>query len=112
MDKLTKYQQEVEAFLQEEANIPISNKGLERQIIADHKRNHYQLLVCGWEGSKYVYSIQIHLDIKPNGKIWIQQNWTELQITDELMARGVAKDDIVLGFIPEYERSYTGFAIS
>jgi XisI protein len=94
----------VETFLQEEADIPISNKGLERQIIADHKRAIITncLFAAGRE-------VSMCIAFK---SIWIQQNWTELQITDELMARGVAKDDIVLGFIPEYERSYTGFAIS
>ena len=31
-------------------------------------------------------------------------------VADELIERGVAQEDIVLGFQPPYARPYTGFA--
>ena len=43
-------------------------------------------------------------------KVWIQCNWTELDVAEELMEQGVERNDIVLGFIPENERKYTGYA--
>ncbi len=52
----------------------------------------------------------LHLDIK-NGKIWIQWNGTEDDIAADLMALGVEKQDIVLGFHSPYMRQFTDFAV-
>jgi hypothetical protein len=46
------------------------------------------------------------------GKIWIQCNNTEREIVDELMEKGVERQDIVLGFIPPYARIHSGFAVA
>lgn len=51
------------------------------------------------------------LDIKQD-KIWVQHNATEMRIAHELVAMGVAKEDIVLGFQPPYAREYTGFGVA
>jgi hypothetical protein len=50
-------------------------------------------------------------DIK-NGKIWIQHNGTEDPIASQLVAKGVPKEDIVLGFHSPNRRQYTGFAVN
>jgi hypothetical protein len=52
----------------------------------------------------------LHLDII-DGKIWVQYNMTEMPITQKLLAQGVAREDIVLGFQAPYAREYSGFAI-
>jgi XisI protein len=52
-----------------------------------------------------------HLDIK-DGKIWIQWNGTEDDIAAELVALGVPKHDIVLGFHTPVLRQYTEYAVS
>jgi hypothetical protein len=57
-----------------------------------------------------MYGCVLHLDIK-NGKIWIQQNGTEIGIADELVKLGVPKEDIVLAFHEPLMRQYTGFAV-
>jgi XisI protein len=110
MDKLLKYQDILEQFLEEEAAKPCVNQGLEAQVLADRKRGHFQLFICGWEKKKLVRQVEFHFDLKPDGKIWVQENATELQIADELMARGVDKMDIVLGFLPPHQRRFSGFA--
>lgn len=43
-------------------------------------------------------------------KIWVQQNMTEMRVGQKLMDRGVAKEDIVLGFQAPEMRKYTDFA--
>jgi hypothetical protein len=53
----------------------------------------------------------LHLDIK-DGKIWIQWNGTEDDIAAELVACGVPKHDIVLGFHTPLLRQYTEYAVS
>ena len=51
----------------------------------------------------------MHFDIKDQ-KVWVQCNWTEIDVAQELIGQGVEKQDIVLGFIPAAERKYTGYA--
>lgn len=112
MDKLEKYQSAILSLLNDYANFGKPGPGLEIQIIADKERNHFQLLTVGWQqNAKFVYAIAFHLDIK-DGKIWVYQNNTDAMIGDELMERGVAKEDIVLAFHAPSERAYTGFAVA
>lgn len=112
MDKLKHYQEAVMSLLTDYANFGKPGQGLEIQIIADKERNHFQLLTVGWQNnSKFVYSIAFHLDIK-DGKVWVYQNNTDAMIGDELIERGVAKEDIVLAFHAPSERAYTGFAVA
>ena len=112
MDKIIKYQDIIEQFLEEEAAIPYANQDLKREVLVDRKRNHFQLFFIGWEDNKFYYDIILHFDIKENGKVWIQQNNTELQIADELINCGIAHEDIVLGFRHPKVRQFTGFAVA
>ncbi len=112
MDKIVNYQDIIEQFLEEESAIPYANQDLKREVLADRKRNHFQLFFIGWEDDKFHHDIILHFDIKNNGKVWIQQNNTELQIADELISRGINHEDIVLGFRHPKLRQFTGFAIA
>ncbi|NJO42492.1 MAG: XisI protein [Cyanobacteria bacterium CRU_2_1] len=69
-----------------------------------------QLVQVGWQNNRRVYGCILHLDIK-DGKIWLQHNGTERQVADELVALGVPKQDIVLGFQSPSKRKFTEFAI-
>jgi hypothetical protein len=86
-----------------------SDSDTELQLIFDTERDHYQLLHLGWENLRRVYGCIIHVDIK-NGKIWIQRDGTEVGVANELVAAGVPKQDIVLGFHAPYKRKFTEFA--
>lgn len=66
----------------------------------------------GLKGQKRLKSLTLlHLEIKGD-KIWIQQNWTELQIAQELVKRGVPAEQIVLGSLPEYMREDSEYAVA
>lgn len=110
MEKITNYQQILLDFLENYAQIKFSNApDVEQQIIADRERNHFQLITVGWQGAYYHCDPVFHFDIKDE-KVWIQKNETEVEIGDELLKRGIAKEDIVFGFLPEYARAYVQFA--
>ena len=113
MDRLKKYQQAVEAVLENYVGSARPKRpGVEKQIIADLKRNRFQVIHFGWKDEEeMVFSTLLHLEIM-DGKVWIHQNWTELQIADLLMEKGVERSDIVLGFVPAWARSETGFALA
>jgi hypothetical protein len=51
------------------------------------------------------------IDIK-GGKIWLQWNGTEDNIAANLVAAGVPKADIVLGFQSPLMRQFTDYAVS
>ncbi|MCO6489857.1 MAG: XisI protein [Phaeodactylibacter sp.] len=110
MDKVEKYQEAIIDFLEEKARLrPVNLKNVENQIIIDKENRHYQLLSIGWDDNKFNFHAVFHFDIR-DGKVWIQRNDTEVMVADELIERGVAREDIVLGFQPPYARPYTGFA--
>ncbi|HBY77183.1 MAG TPA: XisI protein, partial [Cyanobacteria bacterium UBA11148] len=52
----------------------------------------------------------LHIDII-DGKLWIQHDGTEEGIADELVAAGVTKDSIVLGFKSVERRKLTELAV-
>ncbi|MBP0029473.1 XisI protein [Roseofilum sp. Guam] len=70
---------------------------VDAQIVFDEERQHYLLLHVGWEDEKRIYGCPIHVEIKED-KIWIQRDFTESGIAQELMDVGIPKDKIVLGY--------------
>ncbi|NEO29138.1 MAG: XisI protein [Symploca sp. SIO3C6] len=110
MDTLTQYRQHIENLLNENAR-HVWDARIQAMTIFDVKHDHYQLVYVGWQGSKRIYGVVLHLDII-DGKIWIQQDGTEIGIANQLVDLGVPKQDIVLGFDPPNLRKYTDFALS
>jgi XisI protein len=111
MEKLNQYRQYLRQLLTAQAKSDQNETNIECQLVFDTENDHYQLLDIGWEGLKRVYSCYMHLDIK-DGKIWIQRNMTEMDIAAELVEKGVAREDIVLGLHPPYKRPYTGYGVA
>ncbi len=114
MDKVKKYQAIIKQLLHEQANILVPTQPrIEYQVISDTENNHFQLVMTGWDAKDhFVYAVLFHFDIKPNGKIWILVNNTDVLIGEELVEHGVLKSDIVLGFHSEMVRPYTGYAVA
>lgn len=84
--------------------------GVERQLVLDTERDHYLLLTVGWDGYQRLDSIVIHMDIKDD-QVWIQYDGTERGMANDLLACGIPKADIVLGFHAPYKRPHTGFGV-
>ena len=110
MDTLESYRQIIKSLLTAYAAIPIANGEIECSTVFDTQQDHYQVVNIGWDSYRRVYGCVIHLEIKDR-KVWIQQNMTEMRVAHELVERGVAKEDIVLGFQAPEMREYTGFAV-
>ncbi len=108
MEKLDQYRAHITRFIQDLGQQLPPPAGVETQYIFDTQRDHYQMMLVGWDHYDWTHGCILHLDIK-NGKIWIQHNGTELGIADELVSMGVPKEDIVLGFQAPYKHKYTGY---
>jgi hypothetical protein len=107
--KLKQYQNCISTFLEEEAaerNTP----NISWEVVTDTKHHHYQLVETGWYNKRHIYRVLFHLQIKETGKVWLLVNNTDILVAEELVKKGIAASDIVLGFQPEHLRQYTGFA--
>jgi hypothetical protein len=108
---LEKYRSLIQSYLSEYVSTPIANGEIESYTVFDTQQDHYQAMNVGWDGYRRVYGCVLHLDIRA-GKIWVQQNMTERQVAQDLMAMGVPRDDIVLGFQAPNMREFTGFGVA
>lgn len=109
MAAVDEYRQHIQELLSEHAKL-VWDSHIQAETIFDTERDHYQLVYVGWRGSKRIYGVVLHLDII-DGKIWVQQDGTEIGIANKLVELGVPKQDIVLGFDPPKMRHYTEFAV-
>ncbi len=109
LEKLQTYRTIIKQLLDHYAAYKPSYGDIEIQTVFDIEHDHYQVVSIGWDKKERIYGCSIHLDIK-NEKIWIQINNTELDIGQDLVERGIPKEDIVIGFQPPYLRQYSGYA--
>ena len=109
MDTRVKYQEIIKTILQEHANfrntIP---DGYHSQLLFDDDRGGYLVLDIGWNDDNYLHATPIHINLI-DGKIWIQYDDTEEGVATDLLAAGIPKEDIVLGFRHPNVRQYTEF---
>ncbi len=108
MEKIAQYRQCIQTLLSQYAQDDPVAENVEVQLIFDSDRDHYQWMNVGWQEFNRVYHCIIHFDIK-DGKIWLQQNLTDQNPAEELIAMGVSREDIILGLQPPYKRQYTNY---
>ncbi len=111
MDQLTRYRQHIKALLSQYVGGAKPNGQYESQLLCDEDRDHYLWLDIGWDGSRRIYYPVMHFDIK-DGKIWLQENMTDLDPAEALVKMGVPKDDIVLGLQPPHKRPHTAYGVA
>lgn len=75
----------------------------------DETRDQYIWFRFGWDDKKQIQYIIIYLCIK-NGKIWVEEDATNLCVVDDLLSAGIPQADIVLGFHHPSKRGLTEFA--
>lgn len=77
----------------------------------DEPRGQYLLFTDGWEGEDRDYGCFMHIEVKPDGKIWIRRDGTDLDIGGQLLEEGVSKSLLVLGFRSPAMRALSEFAV-
>jgi len=97
------YNQIVQSFMKLQASYRMSRGEVETQFIKDkHKEAmHYLLVNVGFIDDYRVYGAFIHIDVKNDGKVWIQHDGTDLPVADYLMEMGIAREDIGSVFTPK-----------
>lgn len=110
MDRVDRYRQIARRVIEEYAGWRPSHGEIDCEAIVDPARDHYEVVHVGWDRERRVHGSVIHLDII-DGKIWIQHDGTDRPVAEELLAAGIPREDIVLGFHPARVRHLTGFAV-
>jgi hypothetical protein len=111
MDKIKDYQTLVKRALTEYASLLMAppKPSYEVVLVFDDEHNQYLLRRLGWGENSRIRQTDLHLAIR-DGKIWIEEDWTEEGIATYLLEHGVPNHDIVLGFQPPQMRPFTEFA--
>lgn len=113
MDKLTKYRQLIKELLLEQVSFaersPLSE--VETIPVFDEQHDDYLIRDVGWLQRKRVRNTLLDVRLR-NGKIWIEEDWTEEGFATALLEAGVPESDIVLGFQPPEMRQFTEFAVA
>lgn len=81
------------------------------RLAIDQQRDQYLWLRFGWQGKQLVQDIIVYICLK-EGKVWVEQDATDLCIADALMAEGIPSQDLVLGFHPPHKRSLVELEIA
>jgi len=109
MDLVTDYRSVLRRVLQEYAEWS-GGKGITAEVIEDANRDHFELIRFGWDGPRRVHGSILHVDVI-DGKLWIQHDGTNRPLAEELVAAGIPKDQIVLGYKSPRIRPHTGYAV-
>ncbi len=113
MDQLTMYALLIKQALREYVALVQKSPLLPYQVIMAFDDEHQQYLVrkVGWNEDKRILKTVLHLAIK-DGKIWVEEDWTEEGIATWLLQHGVPNSEIVLSFQPPLIRQYGEFAVA
>lgn len=110
MGETERYRDVIKNLISEHAQFKSPYGDIKNEIVFDEKRDHYELVIVGWNGKMRIHGSVIHIDII-DGKVWLQHDGTDACIVDELERAGIPKDKIVLGFRSPELRKYTGYAV-
>ena len=110
MDKIAKYRNIIrETLLPYKKSHYAGSPDLKNEVILDNENDHYLVVTIGWDGEMPVRDCIFHLDII-SGKIWVQEDNSDLDIASVLLEEGVPKSDIVLGFQSPLMRQHSMYA--
>jgi hypothetical protein len=110
MDHLNRYREIVRRLVEEYAGYTPAYGQIRTEVVMDRERDHYEVLQVGWDGGRRVHGSIVHIDIR-DGKVWIEHNGTDARLGEELVAAGIPRSDIVLGFQPAELRPMTSFGV-
>lgn len=100
MDKLAHYSRLLEELVIEWGGtdrLDVPDSTVEDLIITDRVHGIYMLMSVGWRNNKRIQSIPFQARIVED-KIWVEWDGTDPSITEELLHRGVPREDLVLGW--------------
>ena len=109
MDTVAHDRDIIQRVLLSYAETPYAYGTIQCKPVFDSLRNSFMLITEGWDEVKRIHGCVVHVEIVGE-KVWVQRDDTDRGITYELVAAGIPKDRIVLGFQEPSVRKFTGYA--
>ncbi|OZH52464.1 DNA element excision controlling factor XisI [Hydrocoleum sp. CS-953] len=112
MDKLIHYQKIIKQILTnyQKISAQVPDPDIDEILMFDDQRSQYLWFNIGWKNDRRIKAISVYIRIK-NEKIYIEEDWTEEGIANELLRENVPQEDIVLAFHDPETRKLTDFAV-
>ncbi|MEM9887741.1 MAG: element excision factor XisI family protein [Bacteroidota bacterium] len=112
MDKIEKYKDIIEEELSYRKAVKIANAPqLKRHLIMNEERTQFILMDIGWFKKRYLSDVIFHIGIVDD-KVWLHNNFTDIDIAGQLAKSGISKSDIVLAFLPKFIQETTEYAVA
>jgi len=112
MDRIKKYSKILQNFFEKREQIQNrQSNGLKGHLLINGSKTDFILIKMGWRQKLFVHAVVFHLTIK-NNKIWIYENKIDIDVAKILVEKGVAKKDIVLGFLSPTLRGFSDYAVA
>ena len=113
MDRVAEYRALIQRILAGYAALveQQADGGAESLLAFDEERDQYLWLQVGWVASRRVYGVTVHARLL-EGRISIEQDWTEDGLATDLLRAGVPASDIVLAFQDPAERTTPAGAVA
>ena len=111
MDKVNQYREAIKKILNtyKELMNHQPHPEIESVFVFDEQNDNYAWLKFGWTKNGRLATTAVFVRLR-EGKFYIEEDWTEEGIANELLAAAVPREDIVLAFQPPSMRQYTEFA--
>lgn len=109
MDPVIDEREVVRACLREHVGIRYANGDIQNEVVFDEDARRYLVVSQGWMGKRRVHGCLIHVEFVGD-KIWVQRDGTEDGIANALVAGGIPKSRVVLGFWEPEARAAGEFA--
>ena len=111
-DTLNHWRRTIKKILTDLAAIPFPEVvAMSAKTVFDEAADIYLVVVEGWQEVRRLHGCLLHVEIKGD-KIWVQQDGTEDGVVADLLAAGIPKDCIVLGFKSPQSRALGQFAVA
>lgn len=114
MDRLSLFREKIKEILGSFAAL-VKRTSRAKQIdtvtLFDEESDNYMVYRIGWEDKKRIHLTMMYVRIV-EGKIWFEENRTEIDIAQELMDLGISKDEMCLGFIHPLLREEEASAVA
>ena len=99
----------IRGCLRQYLGLRYANGDIENETVFDEEAGRYLVVSQGWMGHKRTHGCLLHIELRGE-MIWIQRDGTEDGVADELVAAGIPKSRIVLGFWEPEARKLGDFA--
>jgi len=100
MDTITTYRNILKQAFSDYARLRPSHGDIRLEVVLDETHDRYVLMHVGWDRGRRVSGDLLYVTLR-DAKVHIEYDGMGYGISDDLVARGIPADHIVLTFLPE-----------